>query len=205
MIVMTPALKKNTVPFQTSKGLPGELLGKIQTIGKKHGWESIVPCLTENIVTRRWVQLKCRYGCKNYNTNWCCPPASPDTDKAREILDEYEVAIMLVGTEQCSSFYTRKNQKRLSQVRSWKKVLSIERFLFLQGYYKAFSLVSGPCALCKDCGYPENCYFPQQRRPSMESFSIDVIATTEKIGVAPPTVANAIFDTYHIYAIVLVE
>jgi predicted metal-binding protein len=205
MIIKTSALKNKSVPFKTGKGLSRELLSKIQITGGMHGWDSIVPCPTENIVTRHWVQLKCRYGCKNYNTNWCCPPASIDTEKAREILNEYETAIMLVGSQQCSSFYNKKNRKRLSQVRYWKETVSVERFLFLEGYYKAFSLVSGPCALCKNCGYPDHCYFPQERRPSMESFSIDVIATTEKLEIAAPTVANTIKDTYHHYAIILVE
>jgi predicted metal-binding protein len=76
--------------------------------------------------------------------------------------------------------------------------------LFLAGYYKAFSLVGECCALCKACAYPADCRFPQEKRPSVESFSIDVIGTLKNLGTTS-NVATRIGDTFNYYAIILVE
>ncbi|MBW2337139.1 MAG: DUF2284 domain-containing protein, partial [Deltaproteobacteria bacterium] len=118
------------------------------------------------IEVAEWVRLKCHYGCSRFDSNWTCPPATPGPDKVRAILDEYELALLLVGTKNCSDFYLNNGRKRFSQVRCWKGTISLERMLFLEGYYKAFSLVGDCCALCKECAYPEDCRFPQEKRPS---------------------------------------
>jgi predicted metal-binding protein len=89
-------------------------------------------------------------------------------------------------------------------VRSWKEVVGIERQLFLEGYDKAISLVSGSCALCKKCTYPEACRFPKERRPPIEAFSIDLIGTLKNLGLSTP-VAQETDDTFNYYAIILLE
>ena len=110
----------------------------------------------------------------------------------------------MVGTKNCSDFYLNNGRKRVSQVRCWKGTISLERMLFLEGYYKAFSLVGECCALCKECAYPEDCRFPQEKRPSVESFSIDVIGTLKNLGKTS-TIATQTCQTYNYYGIILLE
>ena len=151
-----------------------------------------------------WVRLKCHYGCSRFDSNWTCPPATPGPDKVRTILSEYHLALLLVGTKTCSDFYLNNGRKRISQVRCWKGTISLERMLFLEGYYKAFSLVGECCALCKECAYPENCRFPQEKRPSVESFAIDVIGTLNNLGQTS-AIATRTAETYNYYGIILLE
>ncbi len=113
-------------------------------------------------------------------------------------------ALLLVGSTSCSDFYLNNEHKRISQVRCWKGTISLERLLFLEGYYKAFSLVGECCALCKECAYPDDCRFPQEKRPSVESFSIDVIGTLKNLG-STSTVAAKTCETYSYYGIILLE
>jgi len=192
------------VPFRSETGISQALVQRLGNAGKKYGLNAIFPFSTEKINVAEWVHLKCRYGCSNYNTNWCCPPATPSPDKVRSILAEYKKALLLVGSKSCSDFYRNNGRKRSSQVRCWKGTLSLERMLFLEGYYKTFSLVGECCALCKECAFPESCRFPQEKRPSVESFSIDVIGTLKNLGTTSK-VATHTKDTFNYYGIILLE
>ena len=192
-------LKENkVVPFQSKAGISQALLQRLIDKGKACGIEAVTPFCIEDIIVAEWVHLKCRYGCNRYNTTWCCPPATPEPDKVRTILEDYSLALLLEGRQRCPEFYLNNNRKRVKQIRSWKGTVSMERLLFLEGYYKAFSLVGECCALCKECTYPGNCRFPQEKRPSVESFSIDVIGKT-------PEVAENKNDSFHYYSIILLE
>ena len=198
---MTP---KNVVAFKTNTGISYNLTQQLLNKGRQYGLTDIIPFSTEKINVAHWVNLKCRYGCNRYNTNWACPPATPDPEKTQAILDEYSTALLLVGSKRFSSFYVDNARKRINQVRCWKGTITLERLLFLEGYYKAFSLVGECCALCKECAYPDECRFPQEKRPSVESFSIDVIGTLQNLGKLP-TVASHQCDDFNYYAIILLE
>ena len=196
--------KPNVVPFKTNEGISHELLNRLLEKGKKYGLDAVFPFNINKLVVSEWVHLKCRYGCKNYNTNWCCPPATPEPEKVRKILSEYTTALLLVGSKTCADFYRNNGRKRGLQVKGWKGTIGMERMLFLEGYYKAFSLVGECCALCKSCAYPEECRFPQEKRPSVESFSIDVIGTLKNLGTTSK-LATSTGDTFNYYGIILLE
>lgn len=195
---------RKVVAFKTNEGISYALTQRLLKKGRQFGLNAILPFSTDKLVTAEWVHIKCRYGCNKYNTNWTCPPATPETKKAQAILSEYSLALLLVGTSNCSDFYLENNRKRTNQVRGWKGTISLERELFLEGYYKAFSLVGECCALCKECAYPDDCRFPQEKRPSVESFSIDVIGTLKKLGTGS-TVAKNTSETFNYYGIILLE
>jgi predicted metal-binding protein len=194
----------NLVRFTKHDGINRETLNRLREKGLSYGLNSITPFTVDKIVVAEWVAMKCRYGCNNYNSSWCCPPATPNPEKAQKIINEYSVALLMEGRKNHSDFYLNNGQKRGVQVKCWKGMLSLERMLFLEGYYKAFSLVGECCALCKVCAYPNDCRFPQEKRPSVESFSIDVIGTLKKLGITP-RVAMDKDETYNYYAIMLLE
>lgn len=195
---------RKVVPFKNESGISHALTQRLLDKGRKYGLSAIFPFGIEKIVVAEWVHLKCRYGCNRYNTNWCCPPATPDPDRVRAILSEYALALLLTGTKNCTDFYLDNGRKRAVQVRCWKGMVSLERLLFLEGYYKAFSLVGECCALCKECAFPDDCRFPQEKRPSVESFSIDVIGTLKNLGTSS-TVATHTAETFNYYGIILLE
>lgn len=192
------------VPFKSNECMSKELVEKLLEQGKNYGINAVYPFSVEKIILAEWVHLKCRYGCSKYNTSWCCPPATPRPEKVRKIIDEYTTALLLVGSKHCPDFYRDNQRKRSLQVRCWRGTVGMERSLFLEGYYKAFSLVGECCALCKECAYPEDCRFPQEKRPSVESFSIDVIGTLRNLGRSA-NVASDTNATYTYYGLILVE
>ena len=204
IVVFPDNCNKKAPSFRSNKRISDQLLRSLLERHRTYGLEKIIPCPIEKIDVAEWVHLKCQFGCSQYNTNWCCPPASPDLEKVRAVLQEYSQALLLIGSRQCKDFYLNNAKRRAEQVRSWKEVVGIERQLFLQGYDKAISLVSGSCALCKKCTYPETCRFPKERRPPIEAFSIDLIGTLKNLGISTPVAQNT-DDTFNYYAIILLE
>ncbi len=175
---------------------------------KKLCWEmgidEIIPVPTNLIVVSEWVRLKCKYGCQRYGKSWCCPPETPTPDSVRSILKEYEFGLILSGMISNPFFYRNDQRKRRIQVKLWKASVTIERQLFLRGYYKVFSLISENCALCKTCLYPQACAFPEERRPSLEAFSIDIFETLRKVGKEWKIYQKKL-EPYRHYSIILVQ
>ena len=203
--IVFPENENKTRPnFRSNKRISDQLLRSLLERRRDYGLEKIIRFPIEKIDVAEWVSLKCQFGCSQYNTNWCCPPAVPDLVKTRAVLQEYSQALLLIGSRQCKDFYLNNAKRRAEQVRSWKEVVGIERQLFLEGYDKAISLVSGSCALCKKCTYPEACRFPQERRPPIEAFSIDLIGTLKNLGLNTPVAQNT-DEFFKYYAIILLE
>ena len=105
------------------------------------------------------------------------------------MLDEYEVAFLI--------YWGHKGGSR-------ETLAEIERQVFLKGYYKAFTMASGPCRLCEECNLEEPCLHPRQARPSMEACGIDVFRTARDAGF-PIQVVTCREDTPNFYSLLLVE
>jgi predicted metal-binding protein len=181
-----------------------EILTELEEIGEKYNINEIIPLKTEDICVAPWVHLKCKFGCSKYGKSWCCPPETPDPEQMRIVLDGYREALLLCGKIKNGDFYKDNQRKRRIQVNTWKGTLALERRLFLAGYYKAFGLVSEKCALCKTCTYPRECKFPGDRRPSVESCSIDIFQTLKNIGIQFQ-LAQEVSSEYNSYGIILLE
>jgi predicted metal-binding protein len=124
----------------------------------------VVP--TKTVVTAPWVRMRCQYGCAGYGRRLSCPPYSPTPEQTRQVVDCYKSAILLKGP--------------LWEVNPI--MIALEREIFLDGYYKAWSLGEGPCHKCDACALKAGCRFPQQLRPSMEASGIDVFQTVANNG-----------------------
>ncbi|MCP4672548.1 MAG: DUF2284 domain-containing protein [Desulfobacula sp.] len=195
---------ENLISFRSNIGISKSTLDMLHEKGKQYGLESILPFRINDIAVAQWVNLKCRYGCSQYKANWSCPPATPDINEVNAILSEYSTALMLVGSQNRNDFYKDSNRNRTDQVKYWKGTVSLERMLFLKGYDKAISLVSGACSLCKKCSYPEACKFPMEKRPTVESFYIDLVGTLKNLGIDTKVALN-LHETFKYYSIILLD
>jgi predicted metal-binding protein len=130
----------------------------------------------KNVVTAEWVRLKCQYGCGRYGTCLTCPPFSPTPEYTRKMLEYYSKALIMIY-----DIPPEPKERRMRQ-KMRRKIASLEREIFLDGHYKAFSMPSGPCNLCKSCDINQPCKFEDLARPSMEACGIDVYATLANVG-----------------------
>lgn len=158
-------------------------LKKAKELGAKEA--KVIPA--NSIVTAEWVRLKCQYGCDGFGQRLTCPPNSPSPELTLRMIAHYKHGILIHGDEH-------------ADIR--KMVASLERLIFLDGYYKAFGMGSGPCNLCADC--TPFCRYPDEARPSMEACGIDVFATVRANGFSIEVLrTNACRGDY--YGVVLIE
>jgi predicted metal-binding protein len=122
----------------------------------------------QQIFTAEWIRRKCQYGCDGYGQHLTCPPLSPTPQETRQMLDEYEIAVLIHYPSKWTVVKTI--------------VSTLEREAFLSGYYKAFGMGSGPCSLCDKCNMEKGCKHPKEARPSMEACGIDVYQTARTAG-----------------------
>lgn len=130
----------------------------------------------KTVVVGHWVRLKCQYGCGGYGKRLTCPPFSPTPEYTGEMLRGYSKALLMQITG-IESKKERSMSKRLRNI-----VTALERDIFLDGYYKAFGMASGPCRLCRTCNTRKLCIYPEQARPAMEACGIDVFQTVRNNG-----------------------
>ena len=147
-----------------------------------------------SVVTAEWVRMKCQFGCPGFGTSLCCPPHSPAPDLTRKVIDSYQRAILL--------------HRRLGRGERGKifneTVVRLEIKIFLDGYYKAWSMGSGPCRLCKECDLTVPCKHGFEARPSMESCGIDVFKTARD-NEFPIDVVRTHEEERNIFGLILVE
>lgn len=145
---------------------------------------------TKTIITAPWVRIKCQYGCSGYGKRLTCPPYSKLPEETERMLKDYQNAILIHGDDHTD--VTRIAAK-------------LERKIFLDGYYKAFAMGSGPCRLCDECTPEEGeCIYPEMARPSMEACGIDVFKSARNNGYPIEVVKNENCEQNY-YSIVLIE
>jgi predicted metal-binding protein len=138
--------------------------------------------------------MKCQYGCDGFGLSLCCPPRTPTPDITRKVIDSYEKAILL---------HRRLNKGERGKILN-EIVVRLEIEIFLDGYYKAWSMGSGPCRLCKECDLTGPCKHGYQARPSMEACGIDVFKTARDNGFHIEVVKTH-DDERNVFGLILVE
>lgn len=144
---------------------------------------------TPSVITAPWVRYKCQFGCGGWGRRLTCPPFSPSPEETRKLLDSYKRAVLVHCTRKWQDIKTI--------------VTSLEREMFLEGFYKAFALGSGPCNLCEKCNL-KFCSHSDKARPAMEACGIDVFATARGNGMPIEVVKDHSCPTNY-YGLVLAD
>jgi len=172
----------------------------LKEVAKRNGATDARIMSAEKVVVRNWVRLKCQFGCDDYGRRLTCPPYSPTPEEFRKILSEYRwVMIMQFGGSPSGNV----NEVVAYMNSVHERSVRVEREAFLQGFYAAFALASGPCPNCSPCNI-EGCKNPFVARPSMEGCGVDVYSTVRNAGFE----INVVRDTSAkptFYSMLLVE
>jgi len=150
---------------------------------------------TSKVFTAPWVRMKCQFGCSGYGGTLCCPPYTPTPEEMRKVLDSYEYGILL-------HLHGKKHYKTIDQFNE--TLVDLERAIFLDGYYKAWSLGCGPCDRCTACNTGGTCLHSDRARPSMEGCGIDVFKTAREQGL-PINVLKNRQEERDAYGLILIE
>jgi predicted metal-binding protein len=150
---------------------------------------------TSKVFTEPWVRMKCQFGCAMFGKGLCCPPRTPTPEEMRKILDSYKYGMLL----------HRHIQKGYKYINDFNEIIvDLERTVFLDGYYKAWAVGSGPCTRCKECNITGTCLHSEKARPSMESCGIDVYKTAKESDLPIQVVKDHSQDR-DTYGLILVE
>ena len=151
-----------------------------------------------SIVTTEWVRMKCQYGCPGFGMSLCCPPRTPTPEITRKVIDSYRKAILLHRR-------LRKGEKRAERAKTFNEaVVRLEIELFLDGYYKAWSMGYGPCDRCEECNLSGPCKHGLEVRPSMEACGIDVFKTARNNGFTIKVLRTR-GEERNVFGLVLIE
>jgi predicted metal-binding protein len=173
----------------------------LEALCKEHGYSDFKWINPGDIVVGQWVRMKCMYGCDEYGRLATCPPNVPSVQECRRFFDEYRTGMI---------FHFEKEVAKPADRHSWsrkvnRKLLEVERAVFLAGFEKAFLLHMDSCNLCSKCpGGREECVHPLQARPSPEAMAVDVFSTVRKYGY-PIEVLTGYDQPMHRYAFLLIE
>jgi predicted metal-binding protein len=173
---------------------------QIDDIIKQHGFADykwIVP--QKDIIVSRWVRFHCEFGCANYGKNGSCPPAVPPFEECREMIYEYENAILL--------HFSIQSEDKESHLKRLLGLYELERAVFLAGYYKAFLLQYSSCILCNKCpagGVREKCVNKMKSRPGADAMGVDIYQTAHNVGY-PIQVVKSHDETTNRFGILLIN
>jgi predicted metal-binding protein len=122
-------------------------------------------------------------------------------DKCERFFNEYESGLII----RLNRFADKDSYPSDWSKEMTRKLLDIEREIFLSGFQKVFLLNQACCSLCKDCsGNRVDCKDKTKSRPSPESFAVDVYQTVRNAGLDINVIANTPAKMNRI-AILLIE
>ena len=172
----------------------------IEPILKKQGFSTYKWINPEIIIVAHWVRVKCTFGCSDYGLA-TCPPNTPSVQECDRFFKEYNNGLII----NLNTFVHRDNYPSDWSKKMTKKLLELEKQIFLLGHPKTFLLNQTCCGLCKDCaGSRINCKDKKNARPSPEAFAVDVYQTARKVGMEIQVIAKSPSDINR-YAIVLID
>jgi len=154
-----------------------------------------------HVAVSQWVRMKCQFGCNGYGKSASCPPNTPSVQECREFFREYREAVIFhfavrLDDPKARFDWTREINKRL---------VLLEREVFLAGHRKAFLLFMDSCNFCEECASRrEECMHPMESRPAPEAMAVDVFETVRRYGF-PIEVLQDYSQEMNRYAILLIE
>ena len=163
---------------------------------------------TDNIYVENRVTLKCQIGCINYGKKLTCPPNVPTANEFRDILNEYQYALLVkfkspAKADDCliDSIYKswvdpnapedlkEKADTFWGDYADYNKeihntMLGLEKAAFNNGYTFALAFVNGPCRLCNVCNTKgEECIYPSMARISEHAVGVNIKKTAKEAGM----------------------
>jgi predicted metal-binding protein len=165
----------------------------------QHGFNDFRWIKARDIKVSQWVRFRCLFGCSS--RGGACPPNVPSIQECREFIAEYEDVALFRLEKAVAHPEDRKPWSRENS----KKLVELERQVFLAGYYKAFLMGFDSCGYCADCpGARLQCKLPKLSRPGADALGVDVFATVRAAGY-PIEVLKEYTETMNRYAFLLVE
>ena len=146
------------------------LLSCIQSIG----FEDVGSCPASALRVDPHVRDMCNADqCRQYGTNWACPPACGDIETFQQIFQSYDHCILFQTVSKLDDEFDFEAMMAVSDIHK-DRVFKLARALNSQPI-PAQIFSAGSCTLCPSCTYPTDpCRLPEKRLVSMEAAGLNV-------------------------------
>ena len=135
----------------------------------------------DDVVTSSYFRDVCATGsCGHYGRCWMCPPDVGPVEELMAQLRQFSHGLLYQTVYELEDSFDIEGMGE-SAVRHAKISREIEKELkplFENGY---LHLICGHCGYCKRCAKLDDkpCYFPEEARPSLEAYGVDVYQTVK--------------------------
>ena len=147
-------------------------INKIIEQAKHYGFDEAAYLNVSSINLYDEVRNMCEENkCRQYNTNWSCPPGCGDLEEGRQKLANYSMGVIVqtVGEIEDSLDY----ESMMDIEKKHKKHFYYFYKIIKETYKDALAFGSGCCTVCSKCTYPKDkCRFPKQCVSSMEAYGM---------------------------------
>ena len=135
--------------------------------------------ICENDTLKKYLKFEyftnlCKEGCPNYNSNYTCPPNSPNF---QDYIKDYKYSFIIAMYMKISKHNT------IVDAHQYLRSLLSDLLIPLEAKVNGLLTDGGRCLICKSCAYVDKlpCRFPQKMRFSMESMGIDLDGVSKDI------------------------
>jgi len=163
---------------------------RYEQILKKYHIKKIKLISINDIIFDSRAVLKCRWGCDcSKIISVRCDNKNISIQERKDIINQYKKIFILHSND---------------AVELTRACLELEKILFLDGYYFAFTLRA--CNYCKECDIKKGleCKYPEKIRPCEEMFGINVFETVKKLDLPIKVLQNK-EEEQNRYGFVLIE
>lgn len=133
--------------------------------------------------------------CRNYDTNWMCPPAIGSMQECQSRLKAFTRAMVVQRVCHLKDWMDLEGMEEGAQMHQ--EILCTLR-QEMEQETDVLALSSGGCKLCECCAYLEDqqpCRQPDRAMSSLEAYGMDVTALIEQAGLPYAWTSNVVYYT----------
>lgn len=165
-----------------------------------HGFSAIKFIHMPQIVTARWVRLRCQYLCRYTRQSDLCPPFSPSSEDTAHLIEDYKFGLFMHRVE---AYPLRKEYQQV-WLEFQEAMVEAENEAFVRGYGKAFAVAAGNCVFCHHDDSIRPCDYPGKSRPTLEAIGVNLYDTLDMIGWEKYLVREP-DGPFHLFGLMLLE
>ena len=122
--------------------------------------------------------------CGSYGKNWCCPPACPELEEMRKIMEDYDLGVLVQTTGYLEDDFDFETMMETEKKHKANFEILVEQLGQRYSRENILPMGAGTCQRCKQCTYPDApCRFPDKRIVSMEAYGLLVTQVCQSCGI----------------------
>ena len=131
-----------------------------------------------------WVRTLCEENlCRNYGTNWACPPAVGTLEECAERCRAFDHMLLFDKVYNLRDSYDLEGMDEA--MKKFRKTVAIFDGFVGSLLKRRLFLANGACDTCRHCGWPDRpCLFPDRLHHSIEGYGFNIMKLADAAGLS---------------------